>query len=70
MFAPVIEEQLWRKSSYSGQGGNCLEVAVGSPQITPVRDSTDPGGPALLFPTPSWGAFVAGVRAGGFPTHS
>lgn len=31
---------VWRKSSYSGgDGGNCLEVATGDPDIVPVRDS-------------------------------
>ena len=30
----------WRKSSYSnGDGGNCIEVAAGIPDVLPVRDS-------------------------------
>ncbi|MFJ8536268.1 DUF397 domain-containing protein [Streptomyces sp. NPDC093591] len=49
----------WRKSSYSsGTGGECLEVAHNLPGITPVRDSKNPEGPALVFPTRAWALFV------------
>ncbi|MFJ3220624.1 DUF397 domain-containing protein [Kitasatospora sp. NPDC086801] len=40
----------WRKSPHSGQGGECIEVAEGFANVTPVRDSKDPDGPDLLFP--------------------
>ncbi|MDH6133940.1 hypothetical protein P3T37_003339 [Kitasatospora sp. MAA4] len=58
----------WRKSSYSGSnGGDCVEVATtGIPGLTPVRDSKDPHGPALLFPTSAWEAFVSATAAGVF----
>jgi hypothetical protein len=57
----------WRKSSHSdGNGGDCIEVADGLPGVLPVRDSKDPSGPALVFPTAAWLAFVAGVKAGDF----
>lgn len=57
----------WRKSSYSGaEGGDCVEVADGVPGLVPVRDSKDPQGPALLFPTDAWSAFLRGVKAGRF----
>ncbi|MFD0330047.1 DUF397 domain-containing protein [Streptacidiphilus monticola] len=29
----------WRKSSYSGANGNCVEVAVPGPEAIAVRDS-------------------------------
>ena len=29
----------WRKSSYSGQSGNCVEVARNLPGLVAVRDS-------------------------------
>lgn len=53
----------WRKSSYSnGDGGACVEVTtVGD--VCAVRDSKNPGGPALWFTPGEWAAFVAGVRA-------
>jgi hypothetical protein len=59
----------WQKSSYSGGADpdSCVEVARNLPGVIPVRDSKDPEGPALVFPTPSWSAFLAEVRAGGFP---
>ncbi|MFJ6621413.1 DUF397 domain-containing protein [Kitasatospora sp. NPDC091335] len=56
----------WVKSSYSNNGGNCLEVARGSRDLTPVRDSKDPHGPALVFPSEAWTSFVAAVRSGEF----
>ncbi|MFJ6621958.1 DUF397 domain-containing protein [Kitasatospora sp. NPDC091335] len=56
----------WRKSSYGTDGGQCVEVAPGFPNVMPVRDSKDPDGPALVFPTPSWQAFVTAVRTGEF----
>lgn len=61
---------MWRKSSFSGQGGDCVEVADGLPGVVPVRDSKNPAGPALVFPAAAWSAFVAGVKAGDFPVGS
>ncbi|MGD3109223.1 DUF397 domain-containing protein [Streptomyces sp. YGL11-2] len=56
----------WYKSSHSGgDQGECLEVARGHAHI-PVRDSKRPTGPALLFPSESWAAFVTAVRSGEF----
>ncbi|MFD7596514.1 DUF397 domain-containing protein [Kitasatospora sp. NPDC059812] len=56
----------WRKSSYSGGQNGCVEVADGFSGVQPVRDSKDPDGPVLLFPSPAWQAFVTAVRAGEF----
>jgi hypothetical protein len=58
----------WRKSSYSGNdGGNCIETAPGFiPGAVPVRDSKDPQGPALIFGTDAFTAFVTAVKAGEF----
>ncbi|MEW2579984.1 DUF397 domain-containing protein [Streptomyces syringium] len=53
----------WVKSSYSGGNeGECLEVADHIPGIVPVRDSKNPRGPVLLFPTAAWTAFITGVQ--------
>ncbi|MFD0410122.1 DUF397 domain-containing protein [Kitasatospora sp. NPDC127116] len=54
----------WRKSTYSQQGGNCVEVDDAHPGR--VRDSKDPQGPALVFPAEAWVSFVAAVRSGEF----
>ncbi|MBV6697797.1 DUF397 domain-containing protein [Kitasatospora aureofaciens] len=67
MRTPDLSAATWRKSSYSnGDGGQCIEVADGFRSVIPVRDSKDPEGPALVFPTAAWSAFVAGVKAGDF----
>ncbi|MET8628134.1 DUF397 domain-containing protein [Kitasatospora sp. NPDC004669] len=59
----------WRKSTYSGSGGVCVEVADGFAGVMPVRDSKDPGGPALLFLADAWQSFINAVRAGEFGTN-
>ncbi|MFI0784843.1 DUF397 domain-containing protein [Streptomyces lydicus] len=54
----------WRKSSYSnGQGAECVEVADGLPGAVPVRDSKNPHGPALSFPSQSWASFITAVKS-------
>lgn len=53
----------WRKSSYSSDTANCVEVAS-SPSVVAVRDSKDRGGPVLSFGAGSWSEFLAAVRAG------
>jgi hypothetical protein len=60
----------WFKSSYSNNGGECVEVAavMDGSGVVPVRDSKDPSGPALTFTADAWAAFVSGVRKGDFPT--
>ncbi|CCF64769.1 DUF397 domain-containing protein [Nocardia cyriacigeorgica] len=56
----------WRKSSYSGNGGNCVEVAFFDGGNIGVRDSKNTAGPALIFTPSEWEAFLAGVHAGEF----
>ncbi|MFJ3584379.1 DUF397 domain-containing protein [Streptomyces sp. NPDC090127] len=52
----------WIKSSYSGDdGGNCLEVAPGFPDLVPVRDSKAPAGPTLVFERRAWNTFVGSL---------
>jgi hypothetical protein len=58
----------FRKSSYSGSQGECVEVARNLHAVVGLRDSKDPQGPALVFSVDAWSAFVAGVKAGDFPT--
>ncbi|NDZ63672.1 DUF397 domain-containing protein [Streptomyces cyaneofuscatus] len=65
----MTEHPQWFTSSYSDNGGNCVEVAanlVASRGIVPVRDSKCVGGPVVDVSAASFSAFVAGVRAGGF----
>ncbi|MFC4032625.1 DUF397 domain-containing protein [Streptomyces polygonati] len=66
---PDLSAAQWRKSSYSGGADpdSCVEVADGFPGVVPVRDSKDPGGPALTFGADAWSAFVSAVRGDEFP---
>ncbi|MEU3571940.1 DUF397 domain-containing protein [Kitasatospora sp. NPDC036755] len=63
-----MTEPAWFKSSYSDNGGACVEMAANVPDVVPVRDSKDPDGPRLTFSPAGWSAFVAGVQAGDFGT--
>ncbi|MFI1828454.1 DUF397 domain-containing protein [Streptomyces sp. NPDC020412] len=57
----------WTKSSYSQQGGNCVEWApahASATGVVPVRDSKVPAGPVLRVPATAFAAFVAGVKDG------
>lgn len=57
----------WRKSSHSSDdGGTCVEVVDHHPAGVPVRDSKDPHGPALVFPSAAWSSFVEAVKTGAF----
>ncbi|MFZ4275063.1 DUF397 domain-containing protein [Streptomyces arboris] len=63
--------QQWVKSSYSDNGGTCVEWAPRAASTTglvPVRDSKNTTGPVLSFPAAAFSSFVAGVRAGDFGT--
>jgi hypothetical protein len=52
----------WRKSSLSGQLGNCVEVAALDGGEVAVRNSRHPSGPALVFTPAEWTAFLGGVH--------
>ncbi|MEU8571328.1 DUF397 domain-containing protein [Streptomyces pathocidini] len=59
----------WVKSSYSDNGGQCVEWAPEHAAATGeflVRDSKDPSGPVLGFSADAFSSFVAGVKAGEF----
>ncbi|MFD7547530.1 DUF397 domain-containing protein [Streptomyces sp. NPDC059578] len=67
----TTESPCWFTSSYSSNGGACIEVAANlaySNGTVPVRDSKDPSGPILHLPAHAFTAFVAGVKDGEFGT--
>jgi Domain of unknown function (DUF397) len=58
----MTTELTWRKSSYSGGQGNCVEAASRSDMIM-VRDSKQADtGPALRFSPAAWRELVARVK--------
>lgn len=56
----------WRKSSYSGHEGSCVEVAKDAGGGRWVRDSKDRSRPAHYFTEAEWTAFLRGVKDGEF----
>jgi hypothetical protein len=57
-----LSRAAWRKSTYSNNGGSCVEVTSGVPGVVAVRDSKDPDGPALAFTPGQWMAFTGTVK--------
>jgi hypothetical protein len=69
MLAPIPASVAWRKSSFSGSGGNgdgCVEVAALPGGEVAVRDTKDRTRSPHQHSAPAWRAFLAGVRAGEF----
>ncbi|SCF73365.1 DUF397 domain-containing protein [Streptomyces sp. Cmuel-A718b] len=67
----TTESPRWFKSSYSSNGGNCIEVAANLTAmhgIVPIRDSKAVDGPVVAVPVTAFSAFVAGVQGGTFDT--
>lgn len=64
--ASAIHSVTWRKSSHSNPSGNCVEAAELPAGGVAVRNSRFPDGPALVFTTAEWDAFVQGARDGDF----
>jgi hypothetical protein len=67
--ASELEDAGWFTSSYSNNGGNCVEAADLTHTAyhgVAVRDSKDPAGPALLLAPEQFAGFVDAVRAGLF----
>ncbi|MFJ2742205.1 DUF397 domain-containing protein [Streptomyces sp. NPDC087440] len=64
-----MTEPQFFKSSYSSNGGQCIEVAANlavSHGVVPVRDSKTPGGPTLGLTAPAFSDFITGIKSGDF----
>ncbi|MFF0566923.1 DUF397 domain-containing protein [Streptomyces sp. NPDC004041] len=62
----TTETPRWFTSSYSNNGGQCVEVAtnLAAPHgIVPVRDSKNVTGPALSLRADAFTAFVSGIKS-------
>jgi hypothetical protein len=53
----------WRKSTHSGDGSNCVEIAA-APAAIHVRDSKDTQGPRLAFRPSAWARFLSHTASG------
>ncbi|MEV6547538.1 DUF397 domain-containing protein [Streptomyces sp. NPDC051597] len=65
----TTEHLQWFTSSYSNNGGQCVEVAhtvAAARGVVPVRDSKRPDGPVLDLRAEAYSSFVSGVKAGWF----
>ncbi|MEV7470901.1 DUF397 domain-containing protein [Streptomyces kronopolitis] len=51
-------EPVWRKSSYSSGGGNCVEIACIGSDAVAVRDSKNPGQDPLRFSNTAFAGFL------------
>ncbi|HUN36789.1 MAG TPA: DUF397 domain-containing protein [Trebonia sp.] len=51
----------WRTSSYSNNGGNCVEVAA-SQGLVGVRDTRHRAGAALTFSPQAWQRFARSLK--------
>jgi hypothetical protein len=61
-----MSTQEWRKSSYSGDKTECVEIAPSEHGVL-IRDTKDHGaGPVLSVDRARWAAFLTGLRAGEF----
>ncbi|MBU3065256.1 DUF397 domain-containing protein [Nocardia sp. NEAU-G5] len=56
----------WRKSSFSGPDGHCVECATLSGGMIAVRNSNRPEAGTLLFTHAEMSAWILGCRAGEF----
>ncbi|MGY5129262.1 DUF397 domain-containing protein [Streptomyces nigrescens] len=52
----------FRKSSYSGQEGDCVEVAHTADGGRVVRDSKDPAGPHIALGVGAWASFIETLK--------
>ena len=55
-------DSCWRKSSYSDNGGNCVEAGTAETGRVLVRDTTDRDGGTLTFADSAWRAFTSGIK--------
>ena len=66
MATPNLSVTNWRVSSFSGNNGTCVQLAVLSDGRIAVRNSTHPDDGTVLFTRAEMSAWLHGVKAGEF----
>jgi hypothetical protein len=61
MILPDLSRAGWRRSTYSGSNGNCVEVGTSSTAVF-VRDTKDREVETLAFTISAWASFTASLR--------
>jgi hypothetical protein len=56
----------WRTSSFSQDGGQCVETAFLPDGRVALRHSKDPDGSILIYTRREWDAFLKGAKDGEF----
>ena len=66
MATPNLSVTNWRISSFSGNNGTCVQLAVLSDGRVAVRNSTHPDNGTILVTRTEMNAWLRGVKAGEF----
>ncbi len=66
LYATDLTTVTWRKSTFTGNTGQCVEVAELPSGAIAIRDSKSPHREPLRFTSQEWAAFLSGVHAGQF----
>jgi hypothetical protein len=57
-----VVDATWRKSSKSGNSGNCVEAGLADTGRVLVRDTVDRAGVTLTVAPAAWRAFTDGLK--------
>ncbi len=66
MATPDLPSAAWVKSSFSGNNGDCVEVAALDGGRIAVRNSNHPDQGVVFFTRTEMDAWIKGVKAGEF----
>jgi hypothetical protein len=56
-----LSRATWRRSSYSGNSGNCVEIAIAK-SVVRVRDSKNRNGGVLYVGIRDWNEFLCALK--------